>query len=73
MDLHLSENNFSGPIGALSNLMNLESVHLANNEFTGTIPDMFDKLFRLHDFSVLHNQLTGTIPNTMTHLQVLSK
>jgi len=71
LDLRISDNKFSGSINVLSNLQNLETLHLANNEFTGSIPEMFDELFRLHELVLPNNKFTGTIPNTLTHLQLL--
>lgn len=73
MDLRISENRFSGPITVLSALSNLETLHLSSNEFTGEIPDMFDKLFRLHELVFSNNKFEGPIPLTLTHLQALSK
>ena len=73
MDLRIGENKFSGPIDVLSALSNLETLHLTDNEFTGTIPDMFDQLFRLHELVLAGNKFQGSIPLTLTHLQVLSK
>lgn len=71
LDLKIGDNNFNGTIDVLSSLGYLETLHLANNAFSGTIPDMFDKLYRLHEVVLLNNKFEGTIPNTLTHLQAL--
>jgi len=71
LDLRISENRFSGDITHLKNLKNLETVHLSDNEFTGSIPDMFDNLYRLHELVMSNNKLVGSIPRTLTHLQTL--
>eukprot|EP00536_Pseudo-nitzschia_multiseries_P016940 jgi/Psemu1/223162/e_gw1.1302.12.1 len=71
LDLRIGNNQFGGPITALSSLQNLETLFLQNNTFTGTIPDMFDHLYRLHELVVDHNQFVGTLPLTLTHLQML--
>ena len=73
VDLRVGENKFSGSIDVLSNLMNLESLHLASNKFSGEIADMFDQLFRLHELVLADNEFTGTMPRTLTHLQGLRK
>ena len=73
MDLRLGLNKFSGPLTALTSLQNLETLHLNNNAFNGTIPNMFDQLFRLHELMIQRNQFVGSIPLTLTHLQSVSK
>lgn len=73
MDLRLGQNKFHGPLTTLTSLQNLETLHINNNTFTGTIPDMFDQLFRLHELMMQRNQFVGSIPLTLTHLQSLSK
>ena len=41
---------------------------LANNNFTGTIPDCLSKLRAMEDFSVKDNQMSGTIPTELGDL-----
>ena len=71
--LRLDQNNFHGSLTTLSSLQNLETLHVSNNAFTGTIPNMFDQLFRLNELMMQGNQLVGSVPITLTHLQNLSK
>jgi hypothetical protein len=73
VDLRLGLNKFSGPLTALTSLQNLETLHLNDNAFNGTIPNMFDQLFRLHELMMQRNQFVGSIPLTLTHLQSMSK
>ena len=73
MDLRLDQNNFHGSLTTLSSLQNLETLHVSNNAFTGTIPNIFDQLFRLNELMMQGNQLVGSVPITLTHLQNLSK
>lgn len=73
VELRLSQNKFTGGIESLSTLQNLEILHLEGNNMTGSIPDMFDHIFRLHELLMHDNQFNGSIPKTLTHLQALSK
>jgi hypothetical protein len=73
VDFRISKNRFSGDISMLQSCKNIETIHIAENEFTGTIPNMFDYIFRLHELSAYSNSLTGPIPVTITHLQGMSK
>lgn len=71
LDLRLGKNHFTGSLNILSSLLNLETLHANNNALTGTLPDMFDQLFRLHEIMIQENQLEGPVPITLTHLQSL--
>jgi Leucine-rich repeat (LRR) protein len=73
VELRLDRNKLTGGIDSLQSLQNLEILHLQENQLSSTIPDMFDKLFRLHEFIIHSNKFTGIIPKTLTHLQGLSK
>ena len=73
VDLELANNKFTGGISVLGALSNLETLDLSNNAFSGTIPDMFDQLFRLHELVLANNKFEGSIPHTIPHLQTLSK
>ena len=72
VDLRLGQNKFSGPLTMLTSLQNLETLHLDENAFSGSIPDFFDYLFRLESLAMQKNQFVSTIPPTLTHLQSLS-
>jgi len=71
LDLRIGNNQFSGVISVLNALSNLETLDISHNGFDGTIPDMFDKLFHLHELVLAHNQFEGTIPHTLPHLKIL--
>jgi hypothetical protein len=73
VDLWLSRNKFSGDISTFADLKNIETIHIDENEFEGTIPDMFDQIFHLREFLAQNNQFSGPIPRTITHMQSMSK
>jgi hypothetical protein len=73
VDLRIGQNKFEGNISALTGLKNLEILHVNDNKFEGTIPSMFDYLFRLHEVFLQGNKLSGPVPRDLTHLQGLSK
>jgi hypothetical protein len=69
----MSRNKFNGELASFASMRNIETIHLDDNEFTGTIPDMFDKIFRLQEFLMQNNKVSGPIPYSFIHLQSLSK
>lgn len=73
VDLRLGQNKFAGSISAVSGLQNLEILHLNDNNFESTIPNMFDRAYRLHEIFFQGNKFSGQVPRTLTHLQGLSK
>jgi hypothetical protein len=73
VDLRLGRNKFRGDVSFLGQLSDIETVDLSENEFSGSIPDMFDQIFRLREFMVQNNKLTSSLPRTITHLSSMSK
>ena len=71
--LDISNNNMLGPISSsvFTPLVNLESLFLSNNQFTGPLPSM-DTNLKLEKFDVSSNLFTGQIPNTLLTLPNLS-
>jgi hypothetical protein len=56
-----------------ANLNHIETLHIDENEFEGTIPDIFDQIYHLQEFLAQGNKLSGPIPQTITHMQSISK
>ena len=52
----------------LGNLVNLQSLSLANNQLTGEIPPELGNLVNLQSLSLANNQLTGEIPPELGNL-----
>jgi cell wall assembly regulator SMI1 len=73
VDLWLSKNKFNGDISPLADLGIIETIHIFENDFAGTIPNMFDEIFHLRDFLAQDNKFSGEIPRTITHMQAISK
>jgi len=63
----------SGNIPDFSNLPNLQSLELGDNQLSGSIPD-FSKLSNLQHLHLWNNQLSGSIPDfsNLSNLQSLS-
>jgi hypothetical protein len=57
----------------MQGLKSLEVLQIDNNEFTGTIPDMFDHTTHLRDIQLHANKFSGPIPATLGDLRGLSK
>ncbi|KAJ3699047.1 hypothetical protein LUZ61_002752 [Rhynchospora tenuis] len=70
--LHLEDNQFSGPIPAtISFLVNLTYLNLSNNHINGSIPPDLCRLQKLERLYLMNNELTGEIPpaiGDITHL-----
>ncbi|KAI5386951.1 probable LRR receptor-like serine/threonine-protein kinase At5g59680 [Lathyrus oleraceus] len=64
--LLLAGNKFSGPIPDMSELQELETLHLENNNFDGPLHPSIQKLPKLHEFSsdFQNNKSMGKQPNT---------
>jgi hypothetical protein len=73
VDLRLSRNKISGDISVFANLNSIENLHIDENAFEGTIPDMFDQIYHLREFFAQNNKFSGPIPQTITHMQSISK
>jgi Leucine-rich repeat (LRR) protein len=71
----LDYNKFSGrfPKQSLERLFNLEVLNLGGNEFTGTIPNVFDFIHRLTHLHLNNNKFEGAIPDSLGHLSGISK
>ncbi|XP_060178958.1 probably inactive leucine-rich repeat receptor-like protein kinase IMK2 [Lycium barbarum] len=74
--LDLKYNNLSGSIpdswdGNGKGLVQLQSLTLDHNSFTGSIPASLGKLNELLDLSISHNQMTGVIPSDVGRLSRL--
>ncbi|KAF2309781.1 hypothetical protein GH714_005075 [Hevea brasiliensis] len=69
--LSLQNNSLNGPIPDLSKLLNLKSLFLDHNSFTGSFPPSIHSLHRLRTIDLSHNNLTGKIPTWLTYLDGL--
>ncbi|ORY46111.1 L domain-like protein [Rhizoclosmatium globosum] len=69
--LDLSNNNLSGTLDETPSLftrMNLTTLLLDHNLFTGSIPESIRNLTSLFSLSLAHNQFTGPIPATLSSI-----
>ncbi|KAJ0794801.1 putative transferase [Helianthus annuus] len=66
--LDISQNYFSGTISSCLNIQSLEHLHLASNQFHGSIPNSFRNMTNLLTLSVGDNSLSGSIPNFVGEL-----
>ena len=72
--LYLDGNKLSGIIlEALENLINLTSLNMACNLFTGSIPSHFTKFQKLEGLALNGNRLSGPIPSSIVNLTQLVK
>lgn len=71
----MNDNKFTGPLDVtvFKSLRNIQTLRLNDNQFTGTIPDMFDYLNRVSDLQLQNNKLSGTVAHTIFQLVGLSK
>ncbi|KAF3500342.1 hypothetical protein F2Q69_00040234 [Brassica cretica] len=70
--LSFANNSLFGPVPDLSPLVNLKSLFLSRNEFTGAFPPSILSLHRLMILSLSYNNLTGQIPYEITALNRLT-
>ena len=69
MGLNLSDNNLTGSIQEeISNFVNLESLDLSYNEFSGNLPSGLFTLDSLKTLNLSNNLLTGEISNEIGNL-----
>ncbi len=62
VDLDLRFNNLKGPIPSeISNLVNLETLTMSDNDLTGELPS-FTRMHRLRSLRLSGNDLTGPLP-----------
>ncbi|OVA15882.1 Protein kinase domain [Macleaya cordata] len=69
--LSLQNNSLTGPIPDLSGLVNLKSLFLDHNSFSGYFPPSILSLHRLRTLDLSYNNLTGSIPPKLTDLDRL--
>lgn len=69
--LSLQNNSLTGPIPDLSQLINLKSLFLNHNSFSGSFPPSLLSLHRLKTLDLSNNILTGLIPMALTNLDRL--
>ncbi|KAM3704116.1 hypothetical protein ACJW31_04G151300 [Castanea mollissima] len=71
--LDLSSNHLIGAIPAsFGNLSNLTTLHLFENQLSGSIPKELGMLSSVNDLDLSSNNLTGTIPNSLGNLSHLT-
>ncbi|CAM6080177.1 unnamed protein product [Sphagnum tenellum] len=63
--LWLDHNSLDGPIPNLSDLINLQSLRLQNNNITGDIPVSLASLPSLEELLLSNNNLSGTVPSAL--------
>ncbi|KAG9442325.1 hypothetical protein H6P81_018179 [Aristolochia fimbriata] len=61
-------NSISGPVPDLSGLINLKSLFLCNNQFTGDFPVSLSALHRLKVIVLSGNKISGHIPDSLNKL-----
>ncbi|KAJ0980460.1 hypothetical protein J5N97_008715 [Dioscorea zingiberensis] len=71
--LDLGQNNISGdiPTWIAENLLQLETLRLRSNMFTGNIPPQLGNLSSLHVIDFSDNNLSGTIPRSLGNLSAI--
>ncbi len=72
-DLDIRFNNIKSPIPQeISNLVNLETLSMSDNEFTGSLPS-FSRIHHLKSLRIANNKITGALPNFAAngHLKTL--
>lgn len=70
--LSLQSNSLTGPIPDLTPLINLKTLFLDHNSFSGSIPPSLTSLHRLRTLDLSFNKLTGPIPVRLTNLDRLN-
>ncbi|GMJ02598.1 hypothetical protein like AT5G43020 [Hibiscus trionum] len=69
--LSLQNNSLTGPIPDLSALVNLKSLYLDHNFFTGSFPPSILSFHRIRTVDLSYNNLTGSIPTSLASLDRL--
>ncbi|GKV13241.1 hypothetical protein SLEP1_g24281 [Rubroshorea leprosula] len=69
--LSFKGNSISGQIPRLSGLVNLKSLYLNNNNFSGAFPESVSGLHRLKVIVLAENQISGPIPASLLNLRRL--
>ncbi|CAN1274167.1 Probable inactive receptor kinase At5g67200 [Linum perenne] len=70
--LSLQNNSLTGPIPDLSSLVNLKSLFLDHNYFSGSFPPSLASLHRLRTLDLSFNSLSGSLPSWLTSLDRLN-
>jgi len=72
-ELHITNCGLSGPLpGELFDMgETLESLYIAHNSFTGTIPAKISQLTNLQNFYAYDNDFQGQLPTELGHLLML--
>ncbi|XP_042426582.1 probable LRR receptor-like serine/threonine-protein kinase At1g67720 isoform X2 [Zingiber officinale] len=71
VEIRLDGNSFTGPVPDFSACINLERIHLENNELTGSLPLSFASLQSLEELYVQNNQLTGVVPQAILEKNII--
>lgn len=69
--LSLQNNSLTGPIPDLSGFINLKTLFLDHNSFSGSFPPSILSLHRLRTIDFSYNNLTGTLPPWLATLDRL--
>ncbi|CAN0922408.1 Probable inactive receptor kinase At5g67200 [Linum grandiflorum] len=70
--LSLQNISLTGPIPDLSSLVNLKSLFLDHNYFSGSFPPSLSSLHRLRTLDLSFNSLSGPLPSWLTSLDRLN-
>lgn len=70
--LSLPNNSLTGPIPQLAQLVNLKTLFLYHNSFSGNFPASLVSLHRLIFLDLSHNDLSGSLPVNLTLLDRLN-
>ncbi|KAF8040720.1 hypothetical protein BT93_B2830 [Corymbia citriodora subsp. variegata] len=69
-ELWLDGNSFSGKLPDMSDLTNLQIVHLENNQLTGPLPPFLGTLPSLIELNIENNSFTGEIPPALLSAKI---
>ncbi|KAI3412874.1 Protein kinase domain-containing protein [Psidium guajava] len=69
--LSLQNDSLAGPIPDLSGLINLKTLFLGHNAFTGSFPPSIVSLHRVRTLDLSQNALTGPLPSWLAELDRL--
>ncbi|XP_050366814.1 probable inactive receptor kinase At5g67200 [Argentina anserina] len=69
--LSLQNLSLTGPVPDLSGLINLKTLFLDHNAFSGSLPHSFSSLHRLRTLDLSYNYLTGSLPKWLAGLNRL--
>ncbi|KAM0953255.1 putative protein kinase RLK-Pelle-LRR-I-1 family [Dioscorea sansibarensis] len=71
VDLRLDGNSLTGPIPDFSGCLNLEHIHLENNQLTGALPSSLVDLPNLKELYLQDNMLSGSIPAGLLNKNII--